>query len=233
MRISKMILAAALGVASACGGGGGGGGGDVTIDKAPSELAAAICGHVFQCCDEQERGFLSASLMTPIPDEASCTTAFTGKFGGGFTDVQASVTAGRVQYHADKAGACIDHIDAASCGGLGFLDTDLCNQAFEGTVAAGGKCAIDEDCAGGFCKGATDGNVDGTCVATPKTGEACPDQECADGSFCNNDGMCAALVANGGACTGNDECQSNHCDMTGGAGGTCAAAMDSMVCDGK
>jgi hypothetical protein len=129
---------------------------------------------------------------------------------------------------------------------------DDCSLAkiYLGTVAPGGACAVDADCAtpsgdgveafsvcntedqgssgggssgGGFCVTTTIATTVGAACAQSVSQGTPQDSECGAGLYCNN-GLCASLVAAGGACTFQGQCQDGlYCDQTGN--GTCVAEL--------
>jgi hypothetical protein len=77
---------------------------------------------------------------------------------------------------------------------------DSCQQALQGTVADGGTCSIQSDCAGSaFC---TTGECPRKCSARRAADGPCArDEECESGLICN-DSKCHAPAAEGDACAG-------------------------------
>lgn len=213
---------------AACGGGGGGG---VPIDDLGSELARVTCAKLSECCTTQE--FMDATLGAE--DESECRALFTA-FGGILVKIyKDSIAAGRLVYHGDRMEDCFSAIEGQTCAeyaavGDGDFASAGCEDPFEGTVAAGGQCATDEDCTSGWCSGDSvdfEGNITyGTCGAAPTQGMPCEEFDCGAGLYCEAS-TCTPKKADGMACFSDDECTSGGCN---GDPGTCGVTM---VCDGQ
>lgn len=71
-----------------------------------------------------------------------------------FMKLDASQDAGRIEYVPADFEICLDSIGAATCdqffeqNNAMAPNTPQCQTAIQGTVASGGTCTIDEDCAG-------------------------------------------------------------------------------------
>jgi hypothetical protein len=211
-------------VLAACGGGGSG---TVALADFPAEYGAVYCAKAVECCTtaELEEQVLSSS-------EEECNQVFVGLLGTLLLPVlEDGVEQGRLIYHGDRIGDCIDALDAMSCddfnsalSGSGFTG---CDDPFEPLVDVDGECGTDADCISGYCSGdSTDleGNFTyGVCAVAPTAGQPCDDFHCADGAWCDS-GTCAEPQADGAACSSRDSCASGACNE-----GTCG---DSTVCDG-
>jgi hypothetical protein len=183
-----------LAVAAACGGGG------VKIDDLPDELAAAICDRDVRC------GFQ--------PDAATCEASEIIA-GNSVETLIDAVNSKVVKYSESQAQKCIDFIRDDDCTFAGFYASDVCNAMFDGTLAAGEACIINEECAGSQLCTRTDSSCDrdtaccpGTCAAVGAEGTACGNTGgagtlCDDGLYCKDTGAatgtCTALVATEGA----------------------------------
>ncbi len=135
---------------------------------------------------------------------------------------QADVTAGVVTYDPVIAAQCLDFIANAACTDLAIHDNWTAVQAcarFEGgTIANGGACNHDEECASSNCEAAPDGPSAGVCLAGTcqpielalggvcgqgypacPAGSACVEGECRQGSpsgtTCYDQGECALGLA--------------------------------------
>lgn len=192
----------------ACGGDEGG----LRPDELDDALISTICDYYVRC------GL--------IDDPATCRTL----------DVDAEISAellaaienGTVRYDEAAAADCLASLAGATCAREGFrrAETDACDRAFQGTVGAGGTCAIDEQCISDTCEvpSCPDACCQGTCVgdtpppAAPREGESCAvDSSCVQ-SFCDSTTMlCTAYRQNGQSCSDSDECASGACT------GTCVA----------
>ncbi len=199
MSIRYLIVLAVLG---ACGGGGGG---KVAIADLPESLADAQCEAAVRCGD--------------FPDLASCQAALI-LAGNGVETTIGAVEAGTIQYDEGKAGECLDQIASSSCEFEGFHGTNACADLFVGTVATGGACFVDEECANA-----------GECAITDDTCD--PNAACCPG-VCQGG---STEVALGGACNGDKACAANTYCKPGavqGADGTCSAlnTAEGTACDG-
>lgn len=135
--------------------------------------------------------------------------------------VIAAVEAGKVIYHGDKARECVNSV-STSCTGpaTGLFNSDACDQMFEGTVGAGGQCALAEECVSHVCNWpqCPDACCQGTCVGDapppprPRVGESCTlALDCID-SFCDGATMtCMAYRAPGQSCRSGGECINGTC----------------------
>lgn len=182
------------------------GGGSIPIDELQDEVFETICSTYVSC------GY--------IDDHDTCRMLF------GDADVDqnliAAVDAGKVIYHSDKARECLDGL-AGSCerGTLGDSDGNTaCDETFEGTVGAGGQCALDEECISQTCDvpGCPDACCQGTCVGDappvrPRVGETCQiDGPDCLGSYCDEQTTtCVAYRETGASCTRSAECETGIC----------------------
>lgn len=112
------------------------------------------------------------------------------------------------------------------------IDDHMC-RALE---LEGAKCLVDAQCDYGLaCDRAT---FPGTCVVAAATGEACPEERCAElGAYCSDAGTCIALGLPGAPCTDAAQCSPfMRCDT---AAAKCAAlpqlgaTCDDGVCAGE
>ena len=129
----------------------------------------------------------------------------------------AAVGSGQVHYDERAAAACVDALAAISCdlsARDARLEPDACANVFTGTVAQGGPCGFDEECASARCTPAALCPDDytcciGTCATPPHTaalGDACQiDSDCALDAFCSGAG-CHALLADGESCSASAQC---------------------------
>ena len=210
----------------------------IGFDDFPGGLEGAQCG--FQVdCDLQ-------------PDNATCQASIDiddGEVGS----LDAAIADGTVIYDAEAAQACVDAIRGQGCSFPGFQDRpDPCDDVFTGTVATGGACIIDVECANGGSCAPTDVNCDpdvsccaGTCqgMDTPLVaiGGVCEGGDCVANAFCKfpagaNSGTCTAAITTAGtACDELDACANPMvCDLdfATGMGGTCVTpAGSNQACD--
>jgi len=185
--------------------------GDPVSDFRAAEYAA-ICHALFSCTPRNDDDVADQAVFG---SEARCV-AIIGAARSPSIDVPdlvASVAAGTVKFHPEKAAACTAAL--AKCGILRMLvepDTRECRAVFEGTTALGGACRRNEECAGdALCRG--EAACPGTCVARAAPGAPCEDTgDCDDSSgtvVCDygdtGGGVCRAITvrapaAEGGAC---------------------------------
>lgn len=212
----RLVLAVAL--LAACGDDGSSG--PIPIEDLDSTLVNAACGLYVNC------GL--------IEDAATCRSL---DLDIGFLDpsLRAAVDAGKVIYHGDKARECLGSLPA-SCDRTDFerSDDSACDAIFEGTVAGGGQCAMDEECISQQCNvpGCPDACCQGTCVGDappvlPMVGQSCAMTfQCQDG-FCDGQTQtCVAYRQLGEACTGSGQCGqggciNNVCTRLAGPGEAC------------
>jgi hypothetical protein len=151
----------------------------------------------------------------------------------------AAVQDGSVIYQPDDAGTCLAEFAGRSCERRDLFYTfDSCELAFEGTVAEGGACAIDEQCISHDCDRqlCSEACCPGTCVGNtlvlrPHLGESCIERrDCID-SQCDDNRICAPLLALGEPCNEGFDCVSGKCDgepkqcvTVGGHGEPCVAS---------
>jgi hypothetical protein len=180
----RLVLAIAL--LAACGDDDSGGG-SIPIEDLQAAVINAYCNLYVMC------GL--------IDDVATCRAIYNE--GELDADLLAAVQAGKVIYHPDKARECLNGI-GASCNANTFSNNDAqeaCDATFEGTVGAGGQCALSEECRSQDCD-------------IP----SCPDACC--------QGMCVGdapvRVAVGGVCESSSQCIDSYCDFSA-ATSTCTA----------
>lgn len=127
----------------------------VNYDK-PSEAFDALfmdfCDKAIECKDTAPDG------VPEFESAAQCVTLLKAQLGIDLDAMDASASAGRIEWDADDASYCLSGasttIGAASCAdfwddGFEFLDNEdaRCDDLGMGTVANGGACTIDQDCA--------------------------------------------------------------------------------------
>ncbi len=222
MKTITMGLATAL-LLLGCGGGGGGD--PITFDSYPAKLSTSFCAKTFECCTAAEI-MEQYSFFGGLTDEADCVTKFTPFLAGDSTKFQASITAGKMAYSESLAGDCFAAFSSASCSQFGSdgPPDSSCDKFLVGLVANDAACDFDEECVTQYCEGDnSDMNIAGVCKALPAVGSACPDGECAQGSYCEfgSASMCIAVKADGESCNGGEECI-NSCNIVNDVG-TCGA----------
>ena len=98
---------------------------------------------------------------------------------------------------------CFNEVCVDPCAGFdeGLAAGEACRDGFE----------VLGDCGEGLV---CDAGGSDTCIALPGPGQACPQNQCAEGSFCQQiitDTMCVAQLPNGMACNDAEECIGGHC----------------------
>jgi hypothetical protein len=224
MRTSILLVAAVLG----CGGGGG-----VSVGDLPDSIDDNRCDRLVACQGVQDR------------ETCEAATQFDAE---GYGSIEAGVKDGTIKYDSGAAADCADSFGDKNCNFTGFHFDDPCEKVFTGTVATGGACVIDLQCAnGGDCVYA--GGCDpetmcctGTCMGGVMTMESaiggpCDDELhfCGTNAFCKQGtgagpGTCTALIAmEGAACDQIDACSNPmYCNLNLQTGaGTCKKAPGS------
>ncbi|MCA9514733.1 MAG: hypothetical protein KC635_07320 [Myxococcales bacterium] len=188
-------LLAAVPLLAACGDDGGGSSGVTSPSRIDEEMAATFC-DILASCDAT-----SAQTETRIyawlaaaAGPAACRD-YIGSIVAGdpATSREALVAAGRITFDGAAFSRCLATARATCDVSLDAVPD--CRAAFAGTVAPGGACRVDDECAGGFCDGNQGGDCDGVCKALPGIGEACPDYRCRVGSELAAclDGLCVVV----------------------------------------
>jgi hypothetical protein len=222
-RCAVITMLVALG---GCGSSTSSGGTPVALTDFASESAKATCALIYKCCDATER----AADTTFGTTEAECVTMQTPTLATGVASFQAGIDAGKITFHGDRARKCLDNIKGLSCDwGIAFNRRYVpdCAHVFDGTVANGTACAMDEECMSGFCSPTG-------CAARGKAGDACgAPTGCEDGLYCpvSAGDHCVAVAAIGQACQVSVACENASCVVPDGqTAGTCGAPM---MCNGQ
>ncbi len=193
-----------------------------------------------------------------MPDLETCRAARFHETDPVLASLIAAVAAGRIVYDPLAAGACVDG-QRAPCRRSEVGDDDAwrasCERVFVGTVAQGGACAIDPECADlAECipdPGCTFSCCPGSCgpprvpFQPVEIGGACSSSvECVDEAYCEAGepgpgGTCTARITEGGSCTDPSSCaeglfcvgpseESETCKRPPGEGQSCA---ELSLCD--
>ena len=212
-----------------------GGGGGVSVEDLPDEIEGAQCDRAVAC--------------EGIADRATCEAAVDlndAEFGA----LQAAVKDGTIKYDSGKAADCADSFGSTDCSFPGFHEDNPCDDVFTGTVATGGACVIDLQCANfGSCVTMPSCDPETTCCTGTCMGMAtespiggpCGNETsfCGFDAFCKTPatggaGTCTALIAGEGtACDEIDACVNPlYCNLNFQTGtGTCKkAAASNATC---
>lgn len=179
-------------------------------------FAEVACHDMYQCCTEAQ---IENELQVSDPrTEVQCREDKTRSCIRASASVRDSLKAGRVTFNADAFNTCLQTMLAPDGTCSSYADTlpwtEPCKaQIWTGTVAIGGTCFFDFDCAGSPKTAACGPNQ--KCVALPVAGFPCVNGDCAADFFCGTGGTCQAKLAEGAPCTSFDSCQENlFCDTS-------------------
>lgn len=137
-------------------------GGDDGFSKASEAFKASIqagCQKAFDCMSSYDPAMhngtaFADSYGTSVDNCVTQTLAFIDQFLPGYmAKLDASVAAGRIDFNGADAEACINAGKSQTCdqffeqNGATYTAPASCNTAMVGTVATGGMCTIEDDCA--------------------------------------------------------------------------------------
>lgn len=218
----RLAFVSLFGLLVGCGGGDG-----VSINSDQNnfcqQIADVACHNMYQCCTEGE---IEQALNVSEPrTENQCRDdmQLACLRGAGNTLID-SIKAGRVTFDSQRMNDCLNAIVAPDSTCASVVATlpwkEACmNSAFVGTVATGGSCFFNHDCAGApdsFC------GPDQKCKQKPTAGFPCG-TGCASQYYCVN-GMCASKLAAGAPCQSTSQCAENlFCDLDATPMPVCAA----------
>jgi hypothetical protein len=152
------------------------------IDTFYDSHARAICGRLFECPRHTDDDVV---LRNVFGTEARCVElgAELLRRNGASDDLLRLVSEGTVRYDRALASACFAAL--RKCGApTDVAEIGACREMFDGSVAAGEACYVDEDCAGdAYCASAGDAPF----------AFVCP-------------GICRPRKANGASCSFENEC---------------------------
>lgn len=218
----RYVVLIALSVTTiACGAEDGDGTNYVAVDDMAAAYKEAYCAYLARC--------------GMFPDQATCVGAALSVVPTIDPNVIAAVHAGRILYNGNNVKACFDAVANDTCDSTdenGRTRTPACGAYFQGTVAGGGDCVLDQECVSQQCSGGTTGTtcVRGQCIGDEPPvfepialGMACSSSsQCGDGAYCDTaTNVCTTLEANGSPCTGGPEC---------GYGLGCAGSTGARTC---
>lgn len=205
IRLASWLLIGGV-AAAACGGkdfnsagsGAGGEGGlasedgqSIALEDLPEQYAQAFC-EVFTRCAGDLYGIFR-------PGEA-CLRTYAPAAAEALASLPHAIDTGRVKYHPTKVKQCLDEVAGGDCSTLAARESATCQAAIEGTIAEGGECELDVECAGDqYCK--VDGACPGTCEPYEQAGGSClEDGNCASGLICGDNARCVAPAEQGEPC---------------------------------
>jgi len=182
-------------------------------DNVCDQTASVACYNMYQCCSEgQIENFLNVSDPRT---ESECVSDLTRLCEQQIGVVDASIAAGRMTFDSSVMNACLKALIAPdnNCSSVSAMlpwATACMNSAWVGTVAVGGACSHNFECANpdsAFCA------PNQICTALPTEGMPCTGGlNCAAGFYCGG-GTCHAQLGAGGMCTANQQCQTgNYCN---------------------
>ncbi len=156
----------------------------VALEAIVPTLVDALCDGIARCAPTF-REDAETVLMLGGPEDCRrrlgrLFVGHTTSTGNDFADLARAVRAGTVLYDPAGARRCMNRV-ASRCA-VRALESELCFEAFSGTVRVGGSCWRSEECAGdAWCDhGALDGRTcPGSCRPRTARGAACTlDREC-------------------------------------------------------
>jgi hypothetical protein len=252
MRSSPLLCLACLVVAGSAMVGGCGGG-PIELEDSSGEAERAQCESDVHCGISPDLETCLATSFREREDTFRSLTLSDPVNAGTIKSLTNAVNAGTIEYHGDLARQCVDLLAGERCTTWDLVDfhhaaVDLCLPVFEGKVAEGGRCVIEDECVGdGLCL--TDPCCTMACCAgacgpprqlLPPIGAECSWWNgCGEGAWCRLDAgggmyVCTALIASGGACEDYASCaRPNLCDIDIASGmGTCRLPPDTgEACD--
>jgi len=170
------------------------------LEDFPARYATALCARDTRC------GFTwvdQRALRTTL--EGDCAAQIEAAFvDDHFAQLRASIAGGTVVFRPDRVDACIEALETGACRSLA---AEACDGVFEGRLADGEGCDLDDQCsATSRCAGAHAVCPSGVCTHVPQEGDACAsDSDCARPFYCANaasgaPGICTTRITLGGAC---------------------------------
>jgi hypothetical protein len=190
----------------------------------PTNIQAAWCQHIAQCCAVDDAGAFDMAHCMSI-EKANGGVALTLIPG-----VSGAVATGNLHYDPAKAAQCFADIAAIKCDGSETaahwvqFRTD-CFAAMNGTLGVGSTCGSSFECSpGNYCQlGSADAGT-GKCAAIQPLDGGCANESnyactyqqsgTAPAQWCNpSTNTCVTPTAEGGTCNKDRECQTGACDL--------------------
>jgi hypothetical protein len=195
------------------------------LDGVPAAFLDAACARAVACRGAPDLDACRASEQPPTV----------------IVRLVASVKAGRAVYHADRMADCLARTRASDCTlSQASTTSAICDEAFEGTVAAGGPCSANGECRSRSCFNEGSGNPCACGLSQPKNvppGGTCKSSgDCAGAATCGPGGICASLPGEGEACPTGTAClppllcAAGTCRRAPGPGEACDPAAG-IPCD--
>lgn len=184
---------------------------DGTANGWQLEAARAVCAQQVRC--------------GAMPDSRTCMADYLGTRSQWFANLEAALAAGRLTLDQAKANECFGLLRGYSCAVSTSpsdfrLNQQVCDRVFLGSVATGGTCIEDLECAAGFCQPASACDAalaccPGTCRPRGPAGATCDrDRQCTVDATCLG-GTCQPPSALGGPCSSTANCLQGVCSVNG------------------
>lgn len=201
-----------------------------SLDRLPERAASVLCRHAQVCNATDAR----LSILT----EEECRAEWTETWRHRIDLLRPSLSAGRVVYEGERAGARLDEIARHVAAGECLVDSTLdARHFFRGTVATGEACRHDECVEGASCIPGSAFECAGVCTAVPPptpTGACANDDECLPTEGCV-EGTCRALspASEDAACHRSAQCPPGlFCQPAADGSRRCGAPRsDGSPCD--
>jgi len=202
------------------------GGSEVTAAQACADFANANCQKLQTCAPPL--------LKTDFGDMGTCATRFALKCPPGATAIGSTWTPGALEgcARAFEAQTCEEYLN-------GYLSGEAPPAcALTGSTPIGSPCAVDAQCASGFCEDVA-ANACGVCATrSPVAGACASPADCEQKGLTCVGGSCVPLAVFGAECDESHPCQpllycspSGMCVARLGVGGTCNPNVNEDACD--
>ncbi|MDB4993063.1 MAG: hypothetical protein JWM74_495 [Myxococcaceae bacterium] len=194
----------------------------ISADEACADIAATACEKYDSCAP--------ITIRVSYGDINTCKTRAQ-------PDCKAGLAAPGTSATPDRIAACSSELKNVSCNDFFAGNAPASCLPTKGSVANGGACGDDSQCASAFC--GKDGDKQcGSCAVPPALGSACVNNRCPTGLDCAAN-VCIKRGASGDSCDpekqpcqGTLNCFKGKCVAAGKAGDTCDATLkDAPSCD--